>query len=63
MVYTIEFTFDESNSASLSLDTNKRIVKLTSYSTEMDFNSFIQFADGVQEIRKKLTKTNGTDQA
>lgn len=43
-----------SNDVSLSLDTNGGTVEIKSYGVILNLQEFIEFADGVQEIRRKF---------
>ena len=43
-----------SNDVSLSLDTTEGAVEIKSYGVILNLQEFIEFADGVQEIRRKL---------
>ena len=43
-----------SNDVSLSLDTTEGTVEIKSYGVILNLQEFIEFADGVQEIRRKL---------
>lgn len=43
-----------SDDVSLSLDTNEGTVEIKSYGVILNLQEFIEFADGVQEIRHKL---------
>lgn len=39
----------------LTLDTNEGQFKIKSYGTTMNYESFCEFADAIQEIRQKFT--------
>ena len=43
-----------SDDVSLSLDTNGGTVEIKSYGVILNLQEFIEFADGVQEIRRKF---------
>lgn len=45
---------ERSNDVSLSLDTTEGTVVIKSYGVILNLQEFIEFADGVQEIRRKL---------
>lgn len=63
MKYTIDLNILQSegiDTITLTLDTtNEGKNTLTSYSTEMDLNQFIEFADAVQELREKFAIHSG----
>lgn len=63
MKYTIDLNIQQSegiDTITLTLDTtNEGKITLTSYSTEMDLNQFIEFADAVQELREKFAIHSG----
>ena len=56
MKYSISITPESggSDDVSLSLDTNGGTVEIKSYGVILNLQEFIEFADGVQEIRHKL---------
>lgn len=56
MKYSISITPESggSDDVSLSLDTNGDTVEIKSYGVILNLQEFIEFADGVQEIRHKL---------
>ena len=56
MKYSISITPESggSDDVSLSLDTNEGTVAIKSYGVILNLQEFIEFADGVQEIRRKL---------
>ena len=56
MKYSISITPESggSDDVSLSLDTNEGTVEIKSYGVILNLQEFIEFADGVQEIRHKL---------
>ena len=56
MKYSISITPESggSDDVSLSLDTNGDTVEIKSYGVILNLQEFIEFADGVQEIRRKL---------
>ena len=56
MKYSISITPESggSDDVSLSLDTNGGTVEIKSYGVILNLQEFIEFADGVQEIRRKL---------
>ena len=65
MKYSISITPESggSDDVSLSLDTNGGTVEIKSYGVILNLQEFIEFADGVQEIRRKfevLTSKNGS---
>ena len=56
MKYSISITPESggSDDVSLSLDTNGGTVEIKSYGVILNLQEFIEFADGVQEIRRKF---------
>lgn len=58
MKYTIDIDFQKSESIeniTLSLDTtNEGSITITSYSTQMNYEQFLEFANAVQELREKF---------
>ena len=56
MKYSISITPESggSDDVSLSLDTNGGTVEIKSYGVILNLQEFIDFADGVQEIRRKF---------
>ena len=56
MKYSISITPESggSDDVSLSLDTNEGSVEIKSYGVILNLQEFIEFADGVQEIRRKF---------
>ena len=56
MKYSISITPESggSDDVSLSLDTNEGTVAIKSYGVILNLQEFIEFADGVQEIRRKF---------
>ena len=56
MKYSISITPESggSDDVSLSLDTNEGTVEIKSYGVILNLQEFIEFADGVQEIRRKF---------
>ena len=56
MKYSISITPESggSDDVFLSLDTNGGTVEIKSYGVILNLQEFIEFADGVQEIRHKL---------
>lgn len=56
MKYSISITPESggSDDVSLSLDTNEGSVEIKSYGVILNLQEFIEFADGVLEIRRKF---------
>ena len=56
MKYSISITPESggSDDVSLSLDTNEGTVEIKSYGVILNLQEFIEFADGVLEIRRKF---------
>ena len=63
MKYEITITpSDEKDNAELTLSLNTvngGTFEVTSYGTTMNFSQFIEFADGIHEIRQKFAVING----
>lgn len=63
MKYTIDIDFQKSESIeniTLSLDTtNEGSITFTSYSTQMNYEQFLEFANAVQELREKFAIHSG----
>ena len=56
MKYTITITPENEGNGgvSISLDTIEGTVEIRSYSAILNLQEFIEFADGVQEVRRKF---------
>lgn len=56
MKYTITITPENEGNGgvSISLDTIEGTVEIRSYSVILNLQEFIEFADGVQEVRRKF---------
>ena len=68
MKYTITITPENEGNGgvSISLDTIEGTVEIRSYSVILNLQEFIEFADGVQEVRRKfevLTPKNEKENA
>lgn len=62
MKYEITITTDEKENSDLTLSLNTAdggTFEIKSYGTTMNFEQFIEFADGIHEIRQKFAVING----
>ena len=62
MKYEITITTDENENSDLTLSLNTAdggTFEIKSYGTTMNFEQFIEFADGIHEIRQKFAVING----
>ena len=62
MKYEITITTDEKDNSDLTLSLNTAdggTFEIKSYGTTMNFEQFIEFADGIHEIRQKFAVING----
>ena len=62
MKYEITITTDENENSDLTLSLNTAdggTFEIKSYGTTMNFSQFIEFADGIHEIRQKFAVING----
>lgn len=62
MKYEITITTDEKDNSDLTLSLNTAdggTFEIKSYGTTMNFSQFIEFADGIHEIRQKFAVING----
>ena len=62
MKYEITITTDEKENSDLTLSLNTAdggTFEIKSYGTTMNFSQFIEFADGIHEIRQKFAVING----
>ena len=62
MKYEITITTDEKENSDLTLSLNTvngGTFEVKSYGTTMNFSQFIEFADGIHEIRQKFAVING----
>lgn len=61
MKYEITITTDEKENSDLTLSLNTAdggTFEIKSYGTTMNFEQFIEFADGIHEIRQKFAVIN-----
>ena len=62
MKYEITITPDEKENSEITLSLNTANggqFEIKSYGTTMNFSQFIEFADGIHEIREKFAVING----
>lgn len=62
MKYEITITPDEKENSEITLSLNTANggqFEIKSYGTTMNFSQFIEFADGIHEIRQKFAVING----